>query len=1047
MSEDKNFLQTIKLDISRNFKMDFYERRAFYRILGLSRSPQALEILRKELERGGQLRLNCLKVLASFEEEAVEDIFLNILNSNPSDEEILIILGHPAVTSNEQFLEPLISIIEKYKDSPDKAYIVRKVFCALKHFSQVTPLYQLVESILEDYKSPEYLLRCAAEFVTWTKNFQFIEELLKRGNDHLLCYIFSGLYHFNLSMAESNFEDEDISSPSWKPQEKLTPQQELMLQIKVLLGKVTARFDDFSPDTKTAFISAMLACNHRESSIFVLKALESKDQKFIKKILLSLYANLIHLKNPEKILRALMYMNTESKELDDIIVNIFTYFFSKRSTSRSDILFKDKQYGIITSTLENFFETYRREFMIPEVAENSLPDNIKSIRKFLLTYVEFETLKKLINSFNEELRLRKKNIKEILANKIPFIPEEHKNSLKQFLELIFMEDEEKLKQILLKIEDIDFEKKYLKSKIIRLCNIAGQLKIASSATILVFMYNYLKKFPEPDIFNSAIEALCKMNYSFILSEIEIMLATGDPQEQELSVRLLPLLTDRRVIGIISDFLKQNLLSDSTLIEKSIFVLIHQEIKMNINVASLLKDIISSNPSVKIKEIAIKGLGICAFGDDLDYLIDLYHETSNPEIRYAAIKAITSIVASASNYNKLNLSKFLNECLKDPNIKIRVMACMLLVRSGNREIFRTIREMLIIKNKGIQREILSIVRDLEVSDFNFFLLSLLREEFGISSDLINILSLIPPDEIKEIEGFIVNMFRKFEYPQSQGNQVANVFFTDKKRLSILMVSIANFKELSQDFNYSQFIDLYITIDSLILKGLEGRNGTLSFKERDFFILSFANTHDAVDFSLSIVENFQKYNSSVPERHRLEPVINLFTDEFLVKGEEFDDIYLGRFKRSDLEVLNSSIVADSQTLEIVSKDFSFSEIPDFLYSQDITDRNYFEFESLINFDEIADEILMSIEEELEREKEYQRNLEERLKLLQTANRSSTSVAIAAELENISLKIKEQLDEIETFINKRSTDRELNKNIRQMLRNLYNTLRIEISKIQIK
>jgi hypothetical protein len=59
----------------------------------------------------------------------------------------------------------------------------------------------------------------------------------------------------------------------------------------------------------------------------------------------------------------------------------------------------------------------------------------------------------------------------------------------------------------------------------------------------------------------------------------------------------------------------------------------------------------------------------------------------------------------------------------------------------------------------------------------------------------------------------------------------------------------------------------------------------------------------------------------------------------------------------------------------------------------------------------------------------------------------VAIAAELENISLKIKEQLDEIETFINKRSTDRELNKNIRQMLRNLYNTLRIEISKIQIK
>jgi hypothetical protein len=45
------------------------------------------------------------------------------------------------------------------------------------------------------------------------------------------------------------------------------------------------------------------------------------------------------------------------------------------------------------------------------------------------------------------------------------------------------------------------------------------------------------------------------------------------------------------------------------------------------------------------------------------------------------------------------------------------------------------------------------------------------------------------------------------------------------------------------------------------------------------------------------------------------------------------------------------------------------------------------------------------------------------------------------------KSMIDEIEAYMNRRSTDRELNRSVRQMLLNVYNLYRVEISKLQIK
>ncbi len=63
MSDEKNFLQTIKLEISRNFRLEPYERKAFHRILGLVKSQQGKDILLRELEKGGDIRKSAIGVL------------------------------------------------------------------------------------------------------------------------------------------------------------------------------------------------------------------------------------------------------------------------------------------------------------------------------------------------------------------------------------------------------------------------------------------------------------------------------------------------------------------------------------------------------------------------------------------------------------------------------------------------------------------------------------------------------------------------------------------------------------------------------------------------------------------------------------------------------------------------------------------------------------------------------------------------------------------------------------------------------------------------
>jgi len=1050
LSDEKNFLQSIKLEISRNFRLEPYERKAFHRILALVKSEQGRDILLREFEKGEDLRFSALNVLSGFDDPSLTDIFIQLLEKDLPDEENIIILNYLSGIRDEKVLAPVINLIEKNRSERQKEYLITRAFNTLKKAGAgSSSLLEYLNSLINDQITPEFLLAGAINTISVFNNTAVFEDLLKRNDDRISYHVFLSIYNLNLSLSQSVEEDDDYSSSEWTPPKNLTPEDELLLQIKVLLGKVTSRYDDYPVYVKIAYLNAMLSCNHREAVIYVMKALESRDLELVKQTLYSLYSNITSLRNPEKIFRSLISMSVESERYNELIVDIFTRYFTERSVSRTDILFRDKQYGNIASTLENFFETYRREFMIPDVVEKSFSESFRLVRQYVLKNLDPEHKRRLVTSFNDEGKNRVRDMISIISDWVMFVRDNEKEAVSQLLDLMLDEDRVSLENSASRIDSVNFEKRYLQSRIVRLCNIISSLKIEGAAKSLVFIYNYLKKYPDREIFEAAVNALCRMNYSYMLSEVEIMLTAGSPEEQELAVRLLPLFTEKRLINILVEYLKNNVVSDSNITYGIASILAMQDIKSNINAVSIFKELIESNPDLKIKQIAITGIGHCAFTEDIEYLNSLFKKFTEQSVKESIVKSIASVMAFRTDYNKQSLGRMVQEYLKDPGIRVRIFSCMILLRLGNKDAFRSIREMLIIKNKGIQREILSILRDIRTPDFYFFLVSLLREEFGISMDITNVLEKLPQEDLKELETFIVNMFRKFELPQGSPAQQKEgpKSGPEKRDCSVLLVTIENFEKISSGMNFFQMIELYLNVDSLILPSITGFSGIISHKDSSYVAALFDETESAVKAGYSVLKNIVLYNSSVTFDRRLSIRINIMTDNFSVKGDEIIEPLKLSVNCNLTMPLANCIILDSKSEEILREKYYTTPIPELLYSNKLSDRLHHELVSPVNFNDIVFEMLRVKEEGIANQKELKAQIDAQVKMLSTGNRSTTSIAIAGELENVGIKMKGMLDEIEIYMNRRSTDRELNRNVRQMLNNVYNFYRVEVSKLQIK
>ncbi|MCL2154527.1 MAG: hypothetical protein FWH53_02560 [Leptospirales bacterium] len=1076
MSEDKNFLQSIKLELSRNFKLEPYERIAFHKILAHVKSNAGKEILIQEVDRGGDIRISALNALSEFNDSSLVPLFVSILAKEPLNEELFIILDFLYNNGTVEEVRPLIELIERQanrvkgeededearslnelmerkEDDKKSVFIIRRAFNVLKKIGENDlNFHQYITDIFNNPNSDVVVLEGAINAASILKNTNIFEELLKRNDDNISYHVFLSIYNLNLTLFTGR-DEEDFESYNLiiNDEKDMSADENLLLNIKVLLGKITSKYDGFSNKTKNAYLNAMLSCNHRESLIYLMKALESKDDELIRKTFFSLYCNITRLRFPEKILRNLLTMSVEKNEYNKSIVNIFVRFFSERNSSRSDILFRDKLFGNITSTLDSFFETYRREFMIPDIDENSLPENFKKMRALILRNLNPEQKRRLIQDILSDENRPPKKILTNLSEYIPYVDENSQEALSLFIDLIIDEDKIARESTASKIDSVNFEKRYLQAKIIRLCGIINSLNISDAAQPMVYIYNYLKKFPDKEIFDAAIYSLCRINYSYMLSEVEIMLTAGSPEEQLRAVSLLPLFTEKRLMNILVEFLKNNSALDNEVVKGIISILVDQDIKSNISAIEVFKLVIDNNPNTEIRTLAIRGVGNCCITEDIVYLNDLFYRVKENSLKVAAVKGIYSIIAHKSDFDKKQLLLYVQEYMKEPDIKVRIFSCMIFIRLGNKDAFRSIKEMLIIKNKLIQREILSILRDIRKLDFYFFLVSLLKEEFGISEDIIHLLRKLPSEELQEIDSFIINLFRKLELPAVNPgaspkdiNKLGNIA---KKRFAVLYLTIENFDSLVSDMNFYELTEFYFKIDSIILKPVIENKGRVSDKDNDRLTAWFESPENSIVAATIISKRLKALNNSLIYEKNINARIVIITDSFNVVEDEIFNYALEKLNRYNNLPLFNSIVVDEETAKNVSESFYSIPITEILYSGELSDRLHFELMGRINFAAKAFAILREKEAEILKAKEAQEQIEAQLKNLRTENRSLTSIAIAGELENIGIKLRDEFDEIEKYVYKRSADKELHKNIRVMLNSIYNIYRVEISKLTIK
>ncbi len=1050
MAEDKNFLQTIKLEISRTFKLDPYERTAFHNLLGVIKSDQGRNLLIKELNRDSSTRLSALYNLARFNDESLIPVFTEILSGNPGEDEIAVILDFFELSGAPLEGGIFIDLIEKLRAGNGSPFILLKAFEVMAGISNDNEdVLNYIISLIDSGNSK--IMSGAVLALADFRRINIYEDLIKRNDDTLTRMVFDSIYKVNVKiMHKSNPDEEkDYSSEDRFADKALTIDEEILLQIKVLLGKVAPKYDSSSAETKVSMINAMLSCNHRESVLYAVKGLESKDSTIITQTLYSIYNNITRLRTPEKLFRSLLYMSLLDDRNNIIIAEIFHKYFSEKSTTRSDILFRDKQYGYISASLESFFETYRREFMIPDVAEKSFPENFQKIRSFILKKFNPEIKRKLTDALTSHDIEHVKKIMDSISAWIKDIGQEEMEPLNLLIDLLLDQDIVSREKSAARLDSINFDKIYLQKRIIRLSMIISSLKIESAAKSLVYIYNYLKKYPEPEILDSAIHALCRLNYSYMLSEVEIMVTAGSPEDQVKAVTLLPLFTEKRLINIITEYLKNNITSVNETVRSMAEILSDQNIKSNINVISVFKEMIENNPDTDIKRKGVYGLGNCAIAEDIEYLNKVFHETNDNGIKEAAVKAIVSIIAERVDYNKQQLLRFAQEYLKDSNIRVRIFSCMILIRLGNQDALRVIRDMLTIKNKSIQREIFTILSDVKSSDFNFFLISLLREEYGISRDIISVLKKLPPDELKEIEVFIINLFRKFEIPSPGAPQGKTLFMQgiEKKRVTILYIIINNYKLLAESLNFYDLIKLNLKIDSLIIPPVNQHKGIVSHKSSSAMTVWFTEPEMAVKAGDMIRERIIKYNDSTVYNLNLDSSLIISGETVSIHKDEIIDFIEEKKRiRAGIPVSCKVIFNDAAASDIAEAYYT-EPLPEILFSGSSGINAHFILVSPINFIRQSFAIIDGKEDAIEKKKEMDLQIESQVKSLNMQGRSTTSVAIAGELENVGLKLKEQFEEIERYVNRRSTDRELSKNVRQMLNNAYNLYRVETSKLTIK
>lgn len=1050
-----DILQTIKLEISKSFKLLPYERISLHRLLGLKKSVAGVKILINDIYKDPLFRESAIFELKSCPGEEARLVFRELLESDIPLREKFHLLDYFEKFGKAEDVPLVIKFAAKHLEGGDIGILYKscRVMGAIgAGSSQVS---DFLKQLARNREMDAQVRSAAIISLSAFKEIAHCEELIKEGEGDITWAVYKSLSLLSdrLHGESEGRRSEDDQIYTYSPEEE----DKVMLEIRVLLGRMTIQFDGYDNRVKTEFINAMLTSNHRELLIYVMKALTSEDTELVERILYLVYMNAGKLRDPDKLFRNLLSLSVNSPRQNEIIVEIFERYFNGMPETRKNVLMRDKIYNYMVVTLDTFFETYRKEFMITSVIEKDFPENFQQIRQYILEQYTPEIKKRLLHYLRNEDRSSIHKLLTEVSEKVPFMHPDEVTDFTLLLE-IFYDAEPKSRELsAMRLEDINFEKRYLRNRIVRLCDIVGRLRITGAASSLVKIFNYVKKYPDEAIFDAVAMCLSVLNYSYMLGELELMMASGEMRDHQRGILLLSQFSEQRSLNIFLDYLKERADQGTDIMMEILEILLKRDIHANVTANQVLKTIVQVNKDTAIVKLAILCLGRCGLDSDLEYLDSIFYRFESNDIKEAVVLAMGFIVASSTTYNKRYVMGYLQEYLKEPGIKIRIYSCALLISLGNRDALKSIRDMMIIKNKNIQREILTIMSMQKSVEFSYFLISLLKEDYTISSDIIDVLRLLPDDELVEIDHFIVNIFKKFESPDAElleGSRALRMVDDERqvksletRALSVLVAEIRDFHGRLAGSSLAGAAILTADINELLLGEIGVCKGVVNSVSDGVIVAYFTDPNLACQATLRMQKNLQDYNLMKVAADRLYLRMHIGTGERkLLKGEF---VLPPAEKEAPVTSawLSGRTILDARSRELVREHYHTEPMPEVVFQDFAILWEFFELLNPVNFLSTAGVVLNKFMKEEEERRKMQQQLDEELLKQRKSHRSPSSVAYAQALDGLGKTLKSDLNEINKYLLKRSTDKELINMVGKMLANSYKRFIVEASKIIVE
>ena len=125
-------IQALKLEISKQTRLEPYERITFHRILGILRTENGMRVLLRELKNQQLVRESAIITLIDFNFDEVRDAFIKLLKEDISQREKIYVLTHLEKYGISENVPDIIEFINANRENPENYPVLSRAFNVLR---------------------------------------------------------------------------------------------------------------------------------------------------------------------------------------------------------------------------------------------------------------------------------------------------------------------------------------------------------------------------------------------------------------------------------------------------------------------------------------------------------------------------------------------------------------------------------------------------------------------------------------------------------------------------------------------------------------------------------------------------------------------------------------------------------------------------------------------------------------------------------------------------------------------------------------------------